>query len=130
MAEASSWTDDTAAISIVTPGDDEARLRPDAMDVLRLAFDDIDTATKTTDLPFSREQASQVLDFALQHTQSEFMLVHCGAGLSRSAGVALALADLFGWPGAPSTNLPLYNRHVHRTILAEAQDRGITPSRA
>lgn len=127
-AEAARWKEGTAVISIVTPGDREAELDANNEGVLRLSFDDTHSRGPA-DTPFSAEQAREVLDFALAHAHCDVIAIHCGAGLSRSAGVALALADLFGWPGVRGPDVPLYNRLVHRAIMDAAQERNLTPPR-
>ena len=88
----------TVAISILTPGRAPAQLHPGIEDVLRLYFHDgvpYGTAPRKVDL-FSTEQAQAVIDFLRHHnaqSQPRHLLIHCEAGISRSAAVAVFSAS-------------------------------------
>lgn len=58
--------------------------------ILRLAFDDVDTG----DTAMSLIQAQAVVDF-LESNDIDVLVIHCGAGRSRSAGVAAAIMNHF-----------------------------------
>ena len=90
------------------------------LDILRLRFDDVD---QTFDAEggfklFDEGQARAILDFVDKYKdQVDEIVVHCGAGVSRSAGVAAALCLVFDQEDAEFFILPyLPNRHVYRTI--------------
>jgi predicted protein tyrosine phosphatase len=83
-------------ISITSSTADIARVRdnPFRRDILRLSFPDADAASALfaeRDL-FSREHASSIWTFIRRHKDIERVIVHCDAGISRSAAVAAALA--------------------------------------
>ena len=88
----------TVAISILTPGRAPAQLHPSIEEVLRLYFHDgvpYGREPRKVNL-FSTEQAQAVIDFLRHHNaQSEprHLLIHCEAGISRSAAVAVFSAS-------------------------------------
>lgn len=90
--------------------------------VLYQRFHDTDGGQQGLEL-FSDEQARQVLAFAAQHEQAPELVVHCQMGQSRSAAVALYLAERYGVPcfkeHTPVTwqNWKIYNRFVYRRLL-------------
>ncbi len=83
-------------ISITSSTDDVARIRdnPLCKGILRLAFPDIEVASDRhpeSEL-FSRENAAQIWSFVREHLPTiERILVHCDAGVSRSAAVGSRL---------------------------------------
>lgn len=88
----------SVAISIISPGRAPARLHGDIGEILRLAFHDAtpkDSNPQSTVL-FSAEDAKAVIDFLRRHharTQALHLLIHCEAGISRSAAVAVFAAS-------------------------------------
>jgi predicted protein tyrosine phosphatase len=86
-------------ISITSNADDVAYVRPNNMcrGILRLSFVDAEIPSllyDETDL-FSQSQAAMVWTFVLQHLpEIQRILVHCDAGVSRSSGIAAALAKV------------------------------------
>ena len=91
-------TGPTVAISILSPKRAPAQLHSDIEDVLRLYFHDgvpYGTAPRKVDL-FSTEQAQAVIDFLRRHNAAPnptHLLIHCEAGISRSAAVAVFAAS-------------------------------------
>lgn len=87
-------------------------------DVLRLSFFDIsETVGNTT--PMSEVQANEVFQFVSKWKDDiGLIVVHCEAGISRSAGVAAALSkwinddDMFFFETYCPNNL-VYNRVLH-----------------
>ncbi len=82
-------------ISITSGPDDVARLRggEHCRGILRLSFPDVDAASDRfpeAEL-FSPEHARRIWDFVLQHPDVERIVLHCDAGISRSAAVAAAI---------------------------------------
>jgi len=74
---------------------EDKRLVPQAgwRDVLHLSFDDADVAGSGVTL-MNREQARSILAFVSKHrADCEELVVHCLAGQSRSAAVALFCAE-------------------------------------
>lgn len=119
-------------ISINSPpwtiGSSPVVLQPDAWSrVLKLEFHDCDADGRGLDgrihhVPleqrvfFNESFAVQILRFLREHeTEHEHVYVHCEGGISRSAGVAKFIAQIYGLPFPGS--YPLYNRHVFSTLL-------------
>ena len=113
-------------ISIV---DEPAQLQPGWQDVLTLRFDDVDAEQEGMQL-FDAAMAAQVLAFADRHQDSQDsieLVVHCTAGQSRSAAVALFLAERFGvqcWKESRRVDWrwPNYNRLVYRVLTKVSQE--------
>lgn len=116
-------------ISITSDSTDIARFRenPLCRDTLRLAFVDADepSATYPEDRLFSAADAASIWSFVLRHRDVERIIVHCDAGVSRSAAVGAALArffngddtEFFGGRYRP-------NARVHRMLLETAPRGG------
>jgi hypothetical protein len=105
-----------AVISI--SGLDPARLKEGWRSILRLEFDDIDPDPKALFaedpyILFSNEHARQIIKFAHQCNDEgvEGIVVHCHAGISRSAAVAKWISERFDLD-FPSGYM-LYNCHVY-----------------
>lgn len=82
-------------ISIHGANEPPARLHRKWLDRLTLCFED--TIDLDGYLPFSHRNAMAVLDFIVKHrAAAPKMYAHCSEGLSRSAGIALASAELLG----------------------------------
>lgn len=85
-------------ISIHDNSEPPAQLMPGWEDRLTLNFHDTDDADGVQ-TPFSREQAQQVLAFVQKHRDSAARIyVHCSMGVSRSAGIAFAVAGMLKVP--------------------------------
>jgi predicted protein tyrosine phosphatase len=88
--------------------------------VLRLQFYDIDTPIKTLDgiefLPMTEDQADAIVNFVMGNSM-EKIYVHCEAGISRSAGVAGAIAKYFNEDDSYIFKTYLPNRHCYRIVL-------------
>jgi predicted protein tyrosine phosphatase len=84
-----------AVISITEPGSGPAPLRPGWAAILRLSFHDVDRNVEGYD-PFSEEMAQVVLEW-LDAVEDEVdaVVVHCVAGISRSAAVARFIAERY-----------------------------------
>lgn len=91
-------TEPTIAISILTPGRAAARLHSDIDEVLRLYFHDgvpHGSEPRKVEL-FSAGQAQAIIDFLRHHNaqpQARHLFIHCEAGISRSAAVAVFSAS-------------------------------------
>lgn len=130
-AEAATPDPDTAVISITNP-DDSANLdTTEWFAVLRVQFHDIDPDKLSSLNPFLKEdilkvyqpmepkQAQDIQAFVVGCIDSgvDSFLVHCEAGISRSAAVAKWIADHHNGPMlGPVTKL--HNRFVYRLLEA------------
>ncbi len=85
-----------AVVSITGPGDRFADIpRGDrCRGVLRLRFDDVDVEIAGFE-PFTPEQALEARDF-LEQTDAHLLVCQCDYGISRSAGMAAAVACVHG----------------------------------
>jgi len=113
-----------AVISVTSAIASPADLQEGWTHVLRLAFDDIDVPEEPYVL-FSEQQARSVIEFAAMcHGEKiEGILVHCSAGISRSAAIAKWIADRYQLPF--NDKYMLYNKHVHTTLREERMLEGI-----
>ncbi len=127
VAKAMKPTQPSALISIRDTKDAPPALEGNWAQVLSLAFDDKDVPELGVVL-FDEVQARQVKAFAeAAHAQGQCLVVHCFAGISRSAAVAMALGDYFGLAVYKETlpcpgNYALYNRRVFRELLNVLHD--------
>jgi predicted protein tyrosine phosphatase len=107
-----------ALISIHCPGDDLPILKGTWNDVLHLEFHDLDRVVDEKYTLFSEDDAQRIIDFVARVARSIVTLVvNCDAGISRSAGVAKAIAEVYDLEFNHA--YPLYNKRVYR-ILKEA----------
>jgi predicted protein tyrosine phosphatase len=71
---------------------------------------------------FSETQAREILEFVARHADCTELVVHCSLGQSRSAAVAIYLAEKYGVPCFKEQvrvtweNWRLYNRFVYRRL--------------
>lgn len=88
---------DIALISIATPGARPPTL-PHFLERLSLEFDDVEDNQEPW-VAFGDEHAKAILEFVARiHSQEKAWrcIVHCKAGISRSAAVALYVAEVTG----------------------------------
>jgi len=85
-------------ISIMSPKNAEARIKSDPKAILRLRFYDLNEPLEGYEEVFEHKDAKSVRRFIEKHVDEvEMIVVHCEAGVSRSVGLAAALAKvLFG----------------------------------
>ena len=88
--------------------------------LLRLYFHDLSGPLEGY-VHFKRNHAIQILKFlkyieAFEH-QVDTIYVHCHAGISRSAGVALFIADKYDIKKFNRKRADLYNRLVYSTLM-------------
>jgi len=93
-------------------------------DILRLIFDDIDEHFEEEYNLFSINQAQQILEFIFKYlNEIDLIIIHCHAGISRSAGVGCALSYIINQNDDDLVKKkPCFNRFVYRTILNEYFD--------
>jgi len=82
-----------AVISITDPDKPEASLRTnrETKGVLRLQFDDATYKYHPDCVLFTQDMATQIKCFLEQMIPVNYLIVHCEAGISRSAAVAQAV---------------------------------------
>jgi predicted protein tyrosine phosphatase len=127
-AEAFSWLDPFAVISITDPGSNPTMLRQ-ANIIARcdLQFWDLLDDPGDGRAIFDADMARTVLRFVERDCwNAKMLLIHCEAGISRSAGMANALGRIFGVEARHQNALFLNpNQFVVRILLEEAK-RGRT----
>lgn len=118
QAESRHGWPDWAIISISEPDYYPANLQPGWHSVLRLEFDDI-VETRDPYVLFTHQQARVIIEFVREcHIRScEGILVHCKAGVSRSAAVAKWVSEKHHL--AFPAGYDLYNRHVYAVLRDE-----------
>ncbi len=90
--KSSNITERDIVISIVSPGRNHPRPTLPCLARLNLQFKDTMWG-EVSPLAFSDHQAQEVVDFVEKRLlESENIIVHCEAGMSRSAGIAVGLA--------------------------------------
>ena len=100
-------------ISITRYAEDGANLgRIPESNILRLSFDDVDSG----DTAMTLAQAHQVVQFVTEN-DIDLLIVHCGAGRSRSAGVAAAIMDHFNKEGDIIFQRYTPNMHCYRMMM-------------
>jgi predicted protein tyrosine phosphatase len=109
-------------ISITAPDAPEVALpeNTNRLAVLRLSFHDTDTAS----IGITQAQAEEIVAFVRKykehHPEVGLIVCNCEAGLSRSAGVAAALAKWLTGEDAPFFMHFLPNSLVYRRVLEAA----------
>lgn len=125
IQEVKNLTPPAAVISISTVGDDFPVFNaPEGIDILYLAFDDVDENDKFYH-PITANQALAIKDFVEINKCVNTLVVHCDAGVSRSAAVAAAIGKylynddmfIFGRPRFCP------NGTVYRKVLTAFYDR-------
>jgi predicted protein tyrosine phosphatase len=117
-------------LSIRSPGDSIPRLRPDPQRVARinLAFHDTTPEWEERSLepliPMSRQDAGRIARFVASHWGRSMIVIHCVAGISRSAGVAAGILDAMSIDAA-EFEVPPYdpNPHVRPLVAQELRRR-------
>ena len=85
--------------------------------ILRLTFDDVECNEPNC---MTTEDAMNIISFVNTHINDiEKIVVHCGAGVSRSAGTCAALMNIINGDDMEIFNNPKYcpNMHCYRTVL-------------
>ena len=117
-AEEIQGLDDWAVISITEPDWYQAKLKEGWHDILRLEFHDIDQYEEPYVL-FGEQQARDIIQFVRNcHAGGvNGIVVHCKAGISRSAAVAKWIAGNYNM--AFPDGYSLYNKHVYRVLRVQ-----------
>lgn len=115
QAEALTGNAEWAVISISEPGEPQANLCSKWHSVLRLSFHDVDVEASDQFTLFTLEQAKEVLQFTANLPDTVAgVVVHCHAGVSRSAAVAKAVAEWYALPFPEAYSI--YNKQVYRLL--------------
>lgn len=116
----------SVVISITSHNDDYAKINVseynNILGVLNLKFDDTDISNK---LSVSSNHADEVRTFVIKYKDKvDKIIVHCGAGKSRSAGLAAALLKWLYNDDTQIFNNKIYtpNMLVYRTMLNELME--------
>ena len=113
---------DWAVISLTEPcsTDGQAKLADGWHSILRLEFHDITKAEEPYEL-MSADHAQQIVDFVSKVApEVEGVIVHCRAGISRSAAVAKWICGQYRIPF--NRRYDKWNAHVYK-LLCEAGPR-------
>lgn len=104
-----------------------AQLEPDPnrLGVLKVQFDDIQKPLKGHDLIlFTKKHAQVILDFVEKYRKQgvRLIVVHCGAGASRSPAVGLALCEIYNGLIAAERMLErnlggYFNQRIYKEII-------------
>lgn len=113
-----------AIISIHASDEDPAPLLPGWQACLTLCFDDIDEPRRGA-IAFDAEMARRIVEFVDAQSERKTLYVHCTAGISRSAAVAIFISEAHGHechkPGfgqaVSAGNWPHYNKRVYRALV-------------
>lgn len=113
------YKDPAVVISIGDPGESKPRYAVDHIDVLRLEFDDVDEEIGSEYVMFDFQHARKILDYLKKH-EGKPVVVHCNAGISRSAAVVKYMVDKLGYLRSerPSNTVKAdhYNGWVYRQL--------------
>lgn len=109
----------SAVISISTPNEEyngniHSSIYNGISGVLRLWFDDVESGQDC----IQKEDAEKIKRFVEAHKEDQ-IIVHCDAGISRSAGIAAALMKYYNGDDTPIFDNPRYcpNMLCYRTML-------------
>lgn len=122
-----SWNpniEDCAIISITDVGSSENQFgrNPHIKGILRLSFDDVDFGE---DNCITKEDGRRILNFVQEYVRRvEMIVVHCEAGISRSAGICAALMRIINGDDEEIFDNPKFcpNMSCYRTVLRTYYD--------
>ena len=116
LEEHNNFNKNAVFINVYTPGQEPVDLKNYFHDQLSVSFYDItiETGEKVVGSvqPISNEVAKKIKDFILKHKDKKFA-INCDAGISRSAGVAMAVECLVKYDG---------NKYYYSTSSSELKD--------
>ena len=117
-------------ISINDPGESMPPLEYDRnrIDILPLYVHDIDSVNLEEKgyVLFNKSHAEDIIEFSERYKDKvNTIVVHCGAGISRSAGVGAALLRIYNGSDEEIFGSSRYipNRHIYNTIIIEIKSR-------
>ena len=114
---------DTAVISISSMDEELPQFTNKNMAILYLHFDDVDKGKPNY---INETHANEIKNFvkSIRDNNYQNLVVHCGAGVSRSAGVAAALMKYLYDDDWPVFNSPKYqpNMTCYRMVLEKLME--------
>jgi predicted protein tyrosine phosphatase len=123
-AEQTPGKDNWVVISVTQPSEPHASLKPGWRAILRLKFHDTDDEASILAV-FSIEQARALVAFVEEHALGAVgVLVHCHAGVSRSAAIARFIGERYAVESF-AKRYASYTRHnklVYRRLRAVSQN--------
>jgi len=112
---------DALVISIVSPGREHPKITGNH--VYRFHFHDVGQVYELPDgrliQPMSETIAEAIVDVAMEHRYCNEWIIHCEAGISRSAGVVIGMSKYLKFePNRRNLKkmFPLFNKHVCQLI--------------
>lgn len=120
--------ENTLLISIFDPSDGPLESYEGWKGALPLCFHDTDGSSLGLQVP-SLEHGLAIKTFLESHPDAKAIKVHCAAGQSRSAGVALALSELLEVPALLKGQTlldyryPFYNRKAYNAVVGAFMGR-------
>jgi predicted protein tyrosine phosphatase len=128
-AEGIHFLDTDYVISITDPHQKPAELR--AKNILRLSFYDINEPIKTLDGkmfdPMTSDDADKIVEYIKTFPKNiANIYVHCEAGISRSAGVAAAIAKYLINDDERFFLSKVPNRHCYKLLLEKLNQSNIS----
>ena len=114
----------TIIVSITDPDRDVVRFcnapNSNILGICRVSFDDIDRKQSPDDILMSQEDAKKIKAFVERYKgRAEQIIVHCEAGVSRSAGVMAAIKEWLDGDKLSTWNDQRYrpNQHCYRQMI-------------
>ncbi len=107
---------------IISIGEDKyfAKFKIQHHSVLQLGFHDIDSYLGEKYTIFSKEHAIKIIEWIEKHKNVCSFIVHCEAGISRSAAIAKFLVDFYDFKLKKDKycdgDFSLMNFHVYKTL--------------
>lgn len=115
--------DESAVISVSTPDEQYdmniyGSIYNGIKRILRLSFDDVDNGS----LAMTEGDAASIAEF-VEENKDKTIIVHCDAGISRSAGIAAAIMKHYNGDDTPIFNSRLYcpNMLCYRMVLEKLE---------
>ena len=97
------------------------------LDILRLQFSDINEVIDQYHT-IHKFQAESIANLVIKyHDKVDLIVVHCEAGISRSAGCAMAIEEWYWKKPVISSKYPLANRKVYRMVYDALRRKDVEP---
>lgn len=107
-------------ISVACPGSEvnfKKDLNPYCLDILKINFDDCDNSNSEL-IEMKIEDANNIWEFIKKYENKiEGIIVHCLAGMSRSAAIAAAISEKYNGHDSNIFKTHTPNMHVYRMMI-------------